>query len=141
MRKPVLGICKDMQMLNVACGGTIHQDLYSIADGSFLQHNPKRSREEAHHVVDVVSGSFLEKRTGCTSLPVNSFHHQAVHRLGDGTRVSATSSDGVVETIERKASPWYSVQWHPETMVNCLHSSTLFAAFIKHTKELNYDTY
>ncbi|MFC4354765.1 gamma-glutamyl-gamma-aminobutyrate hydrolase family protein [Chryseomicrobium palamuruense] len=141
LRKPVLGICKGMQMLNVASGGTIYQDLYSMEGRSFLQHKAKRPRHEAHHEVNVVPGSFLAKWIGSSVLAVNSFHHQAVHRLGDDMVVSADASDGVVEAIEHKVYPWYGVQWHPETMVSCPHSRTLFAAFIKHTKELNYDTY
>lgn len=141
LRKPVLGICKGMQMLNVAAGGTIHQDLYSVPNGSFLQHKAKRSREEPHHMVDIVSGSFLEKWIGCTSLAVNSFHHQAVHQLGNGIRVSATSSDGVVEAIEHSVLPWYGVQWHPETMTSSQLARHLFKAFIAHTKELSDDTH
>lgn len=141
LRKPVLGICKGMQMLNVASGGTIHQDLYSIPNNTFLQHNAKRPRHEAHHQVNVISGSFLEKWTGASVLSVNSFHHQAVHRVGDGMRVSATSSDGVVEAIEHSVFPWYGVQWHPETMATSPHAHQLFNGFIAQTKELSYDSH
>ena len=114
--KPVLGICRGMQVLNTACGGTIWQDL-SLAPGKVLDHMQQTaSRSEASHRIRVERTSLLRQYLGA-SVYVNSFHHQAVNTPGSGLRVSARSRDGVIEAVESERCPFaLGVQWHPECM-------------------------
>lgn len=116
LQKPVLGICKGTQMMNVAFGGTLYQDLESQLSGA-LQHVQKAPRGEATHMIDTEDGSFIQSITGKRGW-VNSFHHQAIKDVADGFDVTARADDGVVECIERqKGSFMCGVQWHPEMMV------------------------
>lgn len=119
---PLLGICRGAQAMNVARGGTLHQHL-----DDHRQTAP--ATEPAHHV-DVTPGSILAALTGGGSVAVNSFHHQAVDRLGAGLRISATAPDGTVEGIEDPVLPFYvGVQWHAEGMVERPEHLALFEAF------------
>jgi putative glutamine amidotransferase len=107
--------------MNVARGGTLHQHL----DG----HRQTHPATEPAHAVDVAPGSFLAALTGGGSVAVNSFHHQAVDRLGAGLRVAATAADGTVEAIEDPARPFFlGVQWHAEGMVERREQLALFEA-------------
>lgn len=115
-RKPVLAICRGMQILNVARGGTIWQDL-SLAPGKTLDHMQKtRSRGEVSHRIRTERGSLMHQYLGLQSV-VNSFHHQAVNTPGTDIRVSARAQDGTVEAVELEKYPFgIGVQWHPECM-------------------------
>lgn len=107
--KPALGVCLGVQLLNVAAGGTLVQDLPSQVEGS-LEHSGGTS-----HPVRVEPGTRLASLLGEGEVRVNSFHHQAVKRLGRGFRVSARAEDGVVEALEREGEGFVvGVQWHPE---------------------------
>jgi putative glutamine amidotransferase len=118
---PLLGICRGAQAMNVARGGTLHQHL----DG----HRQTNAATEPAHTVDVVPGTFLAALTGARSVDVNSFHHQAVDRLGAGLRVAATAADGTIEAIEDPARPFFlGVQWHAEGMVERPEHLALFEA-------------
>jgi putative glutamine amidotransferase len=120
---PILGICRGAQAMNVARGGTLHQHL----DG----HRQTHPATEPAHAVDVVPGTFLAALTGGGSVAVNSFHHQAVDRLGSGLRVAATAADGTVEAIEDPSRAYYlGVQWHAEGMVEQLEHLALFEALV-----------
>jgi putative glutamine amidotransferase len=117
MRKPVLAICRGPQVLNVALGGTLIQDIPDEVPGA-LEHNARDDRAGRVHAVEVEPGSLLADALGSTSVSVNSLHHQSVLDVAPGLRVTATAPDGVVEGIESSSDAWWAigVQWHPEEM-------------------------
>jgi gamma-glutamyl-gamma-aminobutyrate hydrolase PuuD len=132
-RLPTLAICRGIQVMNVALGGTLVQDIPSERTGS-LAHDPELPRTARSHAVQVVPGSRLAQGLGATSLDVNSVHHQAVDRVASGLVVTATAPDGVIEGIEPPPNdPWWAVaiQWHPEEFVHdeAALDHRLFAAF------------
>ena len=114
--RPILAICRGIQVLNVACGGTLIQHLPSEVAGS-ERHDCPEPRSRRVHRVDVVPGTRLHRVLGAVEVSVNSFHHQAVGRLGEGLRASASCpEDGVVEGVERLDHSFVvGVQWPPET--------------------------
>lgn len=116
--KPVLGICKGCQLLNVLMGGTLYQDL-SLMGTDHIQHLQKWRRDYLTHQVEVKEGTRLSSLLGAGGVMTNSMHHQAVKDLGKGLKVSATARDGVVEAIEDEAGLILAVQWHPESLLDC----------------------
>ncbi len=120
---PVLGICRGMQVMAVAAGGSLYQEMNGEVPG-LLKHMQEAPRWYASHGVRVVPGTRLEailRDVGGdgASCRVNSFHHQAVKDVGKGFVVSAMAPDGVIEAIEDPRHPFaVGVQWHPEAMVN-----------------------
>ncbi len=136
--KPILGICRGMQSINVALGGTLHQDIRADAPKEALQHVQKRPFDLPAHMVDVVEGTKLADIVGAPRLGVNTIHHQGIGELGEGLIVSAVSpDDGVIEGIERPDKLFViGVQWHPEHMWRTRpHSKRLFRAFVEAAKE------
>lgn len=116
---PVFGICRGMQILNVALGGTLYQDLPSQLGGDVLRHCREASKEQPVHEVRVRRGSWLGEITGGRSVGVNSYHHQGIKDIGRGLRASAVSPDRVIEAVEWRnlSERWLvGVQWHPEGM-------------------------
>lgn len=114
---PILGICRGMQLINIAFGGNIYQDLATQFESPLLNHNVLEPKEAEAHDVKIVETSVLYKIVGGCPEGVNSRHHQAVRNLAPGFRAVAHSSDGVIEAIE--AYPTHriiAVQWHPENM-------------------------
>ena len=112
---PVLGICKGIQAMNVAFGGTLYQDLNSM-DG-IIKHAQDAPQMDPSHRVSINEGSWLYDLFGSSAF-VNSFHHQAVKTLAPGFIAIAESQDGIIEAIEMKDNPLMTaVQWHPEKMV------------------------
>lgn len=112
--KPVLGICRGMQLINVAFGGSLHQDL--VATGTTAAAHASGRYDEHSHALTIAPGSWLAGLyPGAGPHAVNSIHHQGVHRLGEGLCIDAWSEDGVAECI-RAPDPGFvvGVQWHPE---------------------------
>lgn len=134
---PVLGICRGIQVINVALGGTLYQDIPSQAE-SAVGHAQKTLREGAWHDVEVRPGTRLAEILGETRTAVNSYHHQACHRVATGLAVSATTADGLVEAVEDPGHPFFvAVQWHPEVLEGGKAASTrrLFSAFVAAARE------
>jgi putative glutamine amidotransferase len=114
---PIFGICRGLQLLNVAMGGSLHQDLQqSLGQDVFHAHIQFR-KWQATHEIALEEGSRLHQIVGTDRIAVNSFHHQAIHRLGNGLMVTARADDGVVEAVEATShTAVFAVQWHPEMM-------------------------
>lgn len=126
---PTLGICLGMQMMNVAAGGSLIQDIDS-AIATDIRH-ASEPENRGRHAVRVDAGSRLAALVAAAELTVNSSHHQAVGRVGEGLRVTAHAPDGVVEALEDPRHPFFiGVQWHPEDMAGEPCASPLFAAFV-----------
>jgi putative glutamine amidotransferase len=128
---PILAICRGAQALNVARGGTLVQHLPDVA-GATLTHRQSEPGDQPTHAVDISGGTILAGLMGVAHAEVNSFHHQAVDRLGRGLTVSARSTDGVVEGIEAKGRPFVvGVQWHAECLVERPEQAALFAGLVE----------
>ncbi len=110
---PILGICRGMQVINVALGGSLYQD--NLEAGNVFLHSQKENKEYPVHSIDIKDNSFLSTILG-KSYFVNSFHHQSVKDLGKGLSIIARSSDGIVEAFEHNECLCYGVQFHPEKM-------------------------
>lgn len=132
MNKPVFAICRGCQILNVAAGGNMYQDLASQRSGT-LQHMQQAPRSHPSHFVQVKEGTLSHRIVGLSQIRVNSFHHQAVKELAPGFVVSATSADGVIEAIESERHRFVlGVQWHPENMASSdVVAQRLFDAFVE----------
>lgn len=131
--KPVLGICRGHQILNVAFGGSLYQDLdMQLLRQPRLRHFQQLPWPDPAHRVDLEPNSLLASVMGDTVLAVNSLHHQAVREPGNGIRITGRSRDGVVESLERPQNRFcLGVQWHPELMVpNNPAWLRLFAALV-----------
>jgi putative glutamine amidotransferase len=114
---PILGICRGAQALNVARGGALHQHLPEVV-GETVVHRQTEDGRKPTHIVEIVAGTRLARVLGTERLAVNSFHHQAVQRLGTGLRVCARAQDGTIEAIEDPSRTFVvAVQWHAETLV------------------------
>jgi putative glutamine amidotransferase len=125
---PIIGICRGMQLLNVVAGGKLHQDIPSLNISNAINHRQQAPAWSFSHKVVIEEGTRLEKIIGQKETFVNSFHHQAVKTIAPGFIVSARSSDGIIEAIEKDDSCFIiGVQWHPEGLSN--EDSRMFAIF------------
>jgi putative glutamine amidotransferase len=129
---PVLAICRGIQILNVAYGGTLYQDLPSERPSSVL-HEQRVEAASRTHGVTISAGSDLAAATGVQAMEVNSRHHQAIDRLAAGLHVTAVASDGLIEGVEVDDPAWWvlAVQWHPEDLTTDVRSwdRGIFKAF------------
>ncbi|VBB06629.1 peptidase c26 [Lucifera butyrica] len=115
--KPLLGICRGVQLLNVAFGGTLYQDI-SWVKGNRLEHNQNCPGNAAWHTVTIAAGSRLHAMMGVERIMTNSSHHQIIKGVAPGFLINARTKDGVIEGIEKDDSLWIvGVQWHPERLV------------------------
>jgi putative glutamine amidotransferase len=130
---PTLGICLGMQVMNVAGGGTLIQDINSQLETDIVHESDPGAR--LRHDVIIENGSQLASIVGAGEKNVNSSHHQAVGRIAEGFRVTAHAPDGVVEALEDPRHPFYlGVQWHPEDMTGEASGAGIFGAFIEAAK-------
>ena len=132
---PIFAICRGIQALNVALGGTLYQDLPSERPSEIV-HAQKElglARDRFSHSVRVEPGSRLHAIVGADEMLCNSFHHQALKALGRGLVVTATAPDGVIEAVESPAHRYVlGVQFHPEeTAPHDVHSHALFTTFVQ----------
>jgi putative glutamine amidotransferase len=131
---PVFAICRGIQSLNIALGGTLYQDIPSQAPSAIhhQQSDVGIPRNTTSHSVRIVPGSHLRSIVGVEEMQTNSFHHQSLKQVADGLVVTALAPDGIIEAAESPAHRYVvAVQFHPEeTAPNDLHSRQLFEAFI-----------
>ena len=130
--KPILGICRGAQIINTYFNGSLYQDLSYIGT-EVLKHNQENSPSMVTHSVMIDKSSKLFDIFGEEKIRVNSFHHQAVKKVGDGLAISAKAPDGVIEAIEKTDYPFLvAVQWHPEMLhLTVEMMNKLFIRFIK----------
>jgi len=118
--KPVMGICYGMQLINIAMGGTLYQDIDSQKEGAI-------NHREGRHIVQVIDNPFVE----AGQYEVNSSHHQALKQLGNALKAFAFSQDGIIEAFYSQQYRFLvGVQWHPERMINVI-SERVFASLIE----------
>jgi putative glutamine amidotransferase len=140
---PTFAICRGVQVMNVALGGTLYVDLpeqYEAQSGLKLEHRqtPPHARHEATHPVDFQDGSTLARLLGSRMVPTNSMHHQALRRVAHDLVAVGRTRDGMIEAVEARTNhPFYvGVQWHPEEMVDVdAPSRTLFGEFVRKAAE------
>lgn len=132
---PILGICRGMQVLNVAAGGTLIQHVPGHTQAG-VQEDP-RERQRPAHAVAVRPGSRTAAIMGARGVKVNSIHHQALARVASGFQVTAVAEDGIVEAFERTAAPWQrGVQFHPEDLRHTNpRFGLLFEALVEEARE------
>ena len=130
--RPVLGICNGIQVINVACGGSLIQDIPSQVPAS-LPHRQKETRQETSHEVEILEGTKLASILGAGRMMVNSLHHQAVKDLGEGLIINAKAPDGIIEGVEAPQRPFIiGVQWHPEDLYKTdPKMKALFSSFVR----------
>lgn len=133
--KPVLAICRGLQVLNIACGGTVFQDLHSQDFEPINHMQTSLSRKDVSHKVFFSEKTKVRKLLGSFAF-TNSFHHQSIDRLGKGLIISGKTGDDVIEAIEMPSHSYVvGVQWHPEYMLNqSSNMKLLFHALIHHSK-------
>lgn len=135
VKKPVLGICRGIQIINVVLGGDIYQDLPSQVMSEFpIAHKQPFYYNIPSHHVNVEAGTLLSVIAGGRDrIEVNSMHHQSVRRQAPGLTVSGTSPDGVIEALEKPDYPFLlGVQWHPEYLWQSDETAgNIFSAFVK----------
>ena len=134
---PILGICRGMQVMNLAAGGSIYQDI-SLREGTSLCHmQHSADRGEPCHRVSFACKSLLYDICG-SYLETNSYHHQCIKDVGTGLRITGVTADGIFEVLEASDHPFrVGLQWHPECMyLSCPAMAEIFERFILSAKKL-----
>lgn len=132
-RIPAMGICRGCQLLNVAAGGTLVQDIKT-----FMSHQQKAPRNYPFHAIFIEKGTQLRDIISANHIRVNSFHHQAVKKPGITMCISAYAPDGTVEAIESTEGFILGIQWHPECMTD-EYSNYLFSALVDKASRIKHD--
>ncbi|MDD1749572.1 MAG: gamma-glutamyl-gamma-aminobutyrate hydrolase family protein [Methanothrix sp.] len=140
-RKPVLAICHGAQIVNVALGGSLYQDI-PLQIRKALQHGPAKSGEKVYHAVNIFEGTRICEILGTCSkgdcaIKVRSSHHQSIKNPGRGLRLAGVAPDGVFEAFESRSRRHFliAVQWHPEKTINDRYTKRLFAAFVNASRK------
>ncbi len=131
---PVLGICRGLQVINVALGGTLVQDIPTERPSTVIHERSKAEKTWRDHPVAIAPGTRLARIAGpgTAEIPVNSRHHQAIDRVAFGLAVAGVAPDGIAEAVEAPGPPWLvAVQWHPENLEGDAFSDRLFAEFVQ----------
>ncbi|MBI1994057.1 MAG: gamma-glutamyl-gamma-aminobutyrate hydrolase family protein [Deltaproteobacteria bacterium] len=133
---PLLGVCGGAQAINVACGGTLYQDITTEMPQA-LEHQQGARRYQGGHPVQIHDGTLLKRIVGRDQLEANTTHHQAVKQLGKGLIVNATAEDGVIEGLESTNHGFViGLQWHPECLIDIdACQKKIFTAFISASKK------
>ncbi len=130
--KPLFGICRGCQVINVSLGGSLYEDLPEQFNHDIQHDRHDRPRNYLAHSVDVHSASRLASILAVSPARVNSLHHQGVKKLAHGLKISATASDGLVEAFELENYPYgLAVQWHPEELQEHEPMRALFQSFVR----------
>ena len=119
--KPILGICLGMQVITIALGGVLYQDIPSQIPSEITHRGTVAKAEDRWqllHGVKTLEGSLIRRLTGAGEISVNSFHHQAVKTPAPGFRATAFAPDGVIETVESDNERILGIQWHPENLAH-----------------------
>jgi putative glutamine amidotransferase len=133
--KPVLAICYGTQLVNIALGGKLYQDI-ALQVSDPIKHNASRVGEKVFHFVDIFEGTMLSRIMGVSRIRVRSSHHQSVKNPGKGLHLSAVAHDGVIEALEPRTNNFLvAVQWHPEKTPNDPYTKKLFKALVSASKK------
>ena len=134
---PIFGICRGIQVLNVAMGGTLIQDIESQQNIPKKTHQQEPPFSQPVHTVCFEKGSVFERITGATEIKANSMHHQAIKKPADGLQVDGRAEDGIIEAMSAKdGSRIFAVQFHPEYLSDHdAHAQRLFDHFVKLSRE------
>lgn len=131
----ILGICRGMQLCNVADGGDLYQDVSYAADTPLL-HLQKQERSALLHQVEIMPRTLLRELLGKSALYTNTLHHQCVRHPGVGYRISAATSDGIIEGLEKEDRSVLLVQWHPEELLEVQPAMrNLFTYLVRRAEE------
>jgi len=133
-KKPILGICRGMQLINVLLGGTLHQDILGFKEiGMTLQHDQETPFDIPVHEINIIKNTLLHQILGEDKILVNSMHHQGIGELAEGLIPMGTSVDNLVEAVQIKGLDFgIAVQWHPEMLwLTDDNARKLFTAFVK----------
>jgi putative glutamine amidotransferase len=134
-KKPLLAICGGAQLVNVALGGTLYQDI-ALQISRPMQHGPAKPREKVFHTVDILEGTRLSRILDSSRIRVRSSHHQSVKNPGRGLHCSAVSRDRVIEAMELGTEQFLlAVQWHPEKTPHDRYTKKLFKALVNASRK------
>lgn len=130
---PMLGICRGLQVINVALGGTLYEDIFDQHEGALKhQYDPGWPRDYLAHPVTLEKGSRLEQIIRTSEVQVNSLHHQGICQLAPSAVAVAYAPDGIIEAIELRDHPYgLAVQWHPEWLPEHASMRAIFADFVR----------